>query len=73
MKGVFYLCGFGDYDTLLAWNKERVVTLAITASKQLTPLWETDLSMLVDNDVTRGPSESIREWISLSDKCRGLS
>jgi serine/threonine protein kinase/WD40 repeat protein len=73
MKGAFYRCGFGHYDTLLAWNKERVVTLAITASKQLTPLWETDLLTLVNNDVMLGPSESIREWISLTDECRRLS
>jgi len=72
-KGVFSRAGFGQYDTLLAWNKEQVVTFAITFPNQLTEIWETELSKLVNNDVMFGPSESIREWITLTDECQSLN
>ena len=70
---VFSRIGFGQYGTLLAWNKERVVTFAIAFPDQLTALWETKLSNLVNDDVMFFPSESIREWIALTNECLSLT
>lgn len=73
MQSEFAEIAFGEYDTLLAWNKNRVVTFAIEFNDQpLKVLWETDLTDHFKFDVLHDPSRSIREWIVLTPECKGL-
>ncbi len=67
LQSEFSEIAFGQYDTLLAWNSNHVVTFAIQFNGQsLVELWETDLTNIFEFDILRESSRSIREWIVLS-------
>ncbi len=62
----FWDVAFGEYDTLIAWTNQSVVTFAIDRTKGLVELWRTDLSKFAQ-DMSHSPwFHSISERIVLS-------
>lgn len=65
----FYGIAFGQFDTLLAYNKDSVLTFAIDSSQPLTELWRTKLNNYPEWDRYSG---SVAEWIEIDSAYKSL-